>query len=202
MDIFELKKEQQKLVSKIVLRDAFTKIKTIGGAECLSLGDKLLASVVVCEYPSMKVLEHKTYLLFDPLPYRPEYEAYREMPALIEAYNLLEQEPDLLLVKGSGIAHPRGIGVASHLGLALNKSTIGISNKLSLGTVRGGKIIIGTNLVGFVIKTRKHSNPVYASPGHLVSLGTVLSVVQECIRYPHKLPEPLHLSHKLAKKGN
>src|SRR3989344_3662393 len=200
MDQFELKKEQLKLAPKIVLRDGFDSIKTIGGVDCMVVGDKLLACVVVCEFPSFKILESKTYLLHNPLSYSPGYEAYREMPAIIDAYNQLEQEPDILLVSGSGIVHPRRIGLASHVGLALNKSTIGITEKVSFGKVEQGKIIIYNEISGFEIRTREHSNPIYVSPGHLISLGSVLNLIPKTIQYPHKLPEPLHLARKMMRK--
>ncbi|MEK6950602.1 MAG: endonuclease V [Nanoarchaeota archaeon] len=207
MDLNELKKEQLKLAPKVTLNDgfgSFTSLKTIAGSSCLPLGPppgtKLLALVVICEFPSMKLLEMKSYLLDNPLPYRPGFQAYREMPAIIEAYNQLEQEPDLILVSGAGIAHPRRIGIASHLGLALNRPTIGVTESLLCGQVQQGKIIVENEICGFELKTREYSKPVYVSPGHLVSLGSVLNLIPKTIQYPHKLPEPLHLAHKLAKR--
>lgn len=200
MDVVELKKEQLKLASKIVLRDGFPSIKTIAGVDCISVQDKLLACIVVCEFPSLRIIEKKTYLLNDALPYREGFQDYREMPAIIEAYNKLDQEPDVILVNGNGIVHPRKIGLASHLGLALNKATIGVAESLSLGRVEKGKIILYNEIMGFEIKTREFSKPVYVSPGHLVSLGSVLNVIPQTIQYPHKMPEPLHLAHKIGKK--
>ncbi len=201
MDVQELKREQLKLAGKIELRDGFSKLKTIGAVDCVPSGEHaLLASVVVCEYPSLAVIEKTTYFLHDPLPFRPGYEAYREMPAIIEAYNQLEQEPDVLMVSGSGVAHPRQLGVASHVGLVLNKPTIGVSEKLLFGFVENGKIIAHNQIKGFEVTTREHSLPMYVSPGHLITLGSALSIVRDTIRYPHKLPEPLHLAHKLARK--
>src|SRR3989344_7769555 len=124
MDLFELKREQAKLSYRIRLENSFQEIKAIGAAECQVLGTKLLATVVVCEFPSFKVKEHKTYVLDNPLPYKFGFVAYREMPAIIEAFNQLEEEPDVLLVKGEGVLHPRRLGLAAHLGLALNIPTI------------------------------------------------------------------------------
>lgn len=200
MDIFELKKEQLKLKEKIEVRDGFDKIKLIAGADCYPLNHKLIACVTVCEYPSLKLIETKTYLLNDPLPYLSGFLAYREMPAIIEAFNQLDNEPDLILVKGAGIAHPRKIGMASHLGLVLNKPTIGLTQKLLVGKVEQGKIILDNEIVGFEIKTREHANPIYVSPGHLVSLGSALNMIKETIIPPHKMPEPLHLARKFSKK--
>ncbi len=200
LDTFELKREQAKLARKIILRDDFNRIKTIGGIDCAVVGDNILAYVVVCEFPSMEIVEKKKYLLTNPLPYRPGFQAYREMPAMIEAFNSLEQEPDLILVSGTGVAHPRKLGIASHLGLALNKPTIGVTQKLVFGNVDKGKIMLYNDIVGFEIITREHANPVYVSPGHLVSLGSTLDTVSKIIKFPHKMPEPLHLAHKFARK--
>lgn len=200
MDFIELKREQLKLSRKVELRDSFSKVKTLGGITCLQMGGKLLASVVVCEFPSMKIKEEKTYILDNPLPYRPGFQAYREMPAMIEAVNLLEEEPDVLLVKGAGILHPRKLGVASHLGLALNIPTMGVQDKLTLGRIENGKILIGNEILGFEMKTKEYSNPLYVSPGHLVSLGSVLNIISKAFIPPHKKPEPLHLANKLGRK--
>ena len=200
MDLIELKKEQLKLAPKIMISDSFKKIKTIGGAACIQMNHKLLACVVVCEFPSMKLLEKQTYLLNDPLPYTTGFLAYREMPAIIEAYNQLETEPDVLLIKGNGIIHPRGFGIASHAGLALNKSTIGVTEKLLTGRIEQGKVMIKGNVSGFEVKTREHSKPIYLSPGHLISLGSVLNIIPKTIIPPHKMPEPIHLALKIARK--
>jgi len=200
MDLFELKREQARLSYRVKLEDAFQEIKTIGAVECQVLGNKLLASVVVCEFPSFNVKEHKTYVLDNPLPHKPGFTAYREMPAIMEAFNQLDEEPDLLLVKGEGVLHPRKLGIASHLGLQLNIPTIGVQDKLTFGELRDGKVLIKGEVLGFEIKTKEFSNPLYVSPGHNVSVETVLKIIPQMIVLPHKLPEPLHLAHKLGRK--
>lgn len=200
MDLLQLKKEQQRLAPKVVLRDGFTSLKTIGGASTAAAGNKLIGCIVVCEFPSLKLLEQKTYVLSDALPFHAGFEAYREMPALVEAFNELETEPEVLLVDGTGILHPQKFGLACHLGLVLNKPTIGIADKLMLGQVEQGKLWLNNEMMGFEVKTRAHSLPLYCSPGHLVGLGTVLEMVKKTVQYPHKLPEPVHLAHKLARR--
>ncbi len=200
MDVFELKKEQLRLAPKVELRDAFAKVKTIGGVDCVAYGNKLIACAVVCAYPSLELIEKTTYILNDPLPYKPGFQAYREMPAMIEAYNQLEEEPDVLLVSGQGIAHPRRLGIASHLGLSLNRPTIGITQKLLFGWIESGKIVARNEIIGFEVRTREHANPVYVSPGHLASLGSTINIISDTIRFPHKMPEPLHIAHKIARK--
>ncbi len=200
LDTFELKKEQARLARKVQLQDDFDKVKTIGGVDCVSTENKILASVVVCEFPSLKLIEKKTYSLPNPLPYRAGFQAYREMPAIIEAYNMLDEEPDVIMVNGLGINHPRKIGMAAHLGLALNKPAFGVTQKLPFGKVEKGKIINLNEHVGFEVKTREHANPVYVSPGHLITLGSTLNLVSKTIQFPHKMPEPIHIARKVAKK--
>ena len=200
MDLVELKREQAKLSYRVKLENSFQEIKTIGAAECQVMGSKLLATVVVCEFPSFKVKEQKSYLLGNPLPYKQGFVAYREMPAIIEAVNQLDEEPDLLLVKGEGIVHPRGLGIAAHLGLELNLATIGIQDSLTFGDLQDGKILIDGQVAGFEIKTKEFSNPLFISPGHNVSLETIKEIIPKTIIHPHKLPEPLHLAHKLGRK--
>jgi deoxyribonuclease V len=200
MDTFDLKKEQLKLAGKVVLNDGFSTVKTVGGAACFPLQDKLLACVVVCSYPELELLEKKYAVLNNPLPFISGFSAYREMPAIIEAYNELEQEPDLLCVVGSGRVHPRRLGIASHLGLALNTPCIGVAKNLLVGHVEQGKIHVGNEIAGFQMTTKEHAKPLFVSPGHLVSLGSTLRLMTQMVKPPHKMPEPLHVAHKYAKK--
>jgi deoxyribonuclease V len=200
MDTFELKREQNRLARKIQLQDGCNQVKTIAGVECVVKESNILASVVVCEFPSLKIIEKKTYNLPNPLPYKAGFQAYREMPAIIEAYNQLDEEPDVIMVNGLGINHPRKLGMASHLGLALNKPTIGVTQKLPFGKIENGKIINHNEHVGFEVKTREHANPVYVAPGHLITFGSCLSIISKTIQFPHKMPEPIHIARKVAKK--
>ena len=199
MDFHTLKREQLQLAQKIIMRDRNPKPITIGAALTISTGENILACVIVCSYPDCELLEKQTYFLTNPLPYHPEYVAYREMPAIIEAFNQLEHEPDLLLIKGTGIAHPRKIGLASHLGLLLNIPTIAITDK-SLFPFQKRKVFIGSDLVGFHVTTKEHAKPILISPGHLITPGTTLSIISSLIKPTHKLPVLLHLAKKIAKK--
>ena len=200
LDYAELKKEQVRLAQKLTLQDNFTKVRLIGGVACVSYKNSLMATVAVFEFPSLLLKEQKKYVLADPLPYHPEFQAYREVSAMVEAYNSLEQEPDLLLVEGEGINHPRKLGLAAHLGLLLNVPTIGISEKLVFGRVELGKIMMEREIRGFEVLTREFANPIYVSPGNAVSLGSALHLVAKTIKLPHKMPEPLHVAHSLARK--
>ena len=202
MDTIELKKEQERLARKVELRDTFDKISLVGAVECAQINNELRATIVVLEFPSFKIIETRSYVLHNPLPFKQGFQAYREMPAIIEAFNQLNQEPELLLVKGRGINHPRRMGIATHLGLVLNLPVIGISDKLICGKVENGKIINNSEIVGFEITTKEFANPIYVSPGNNISLGSALSLISKMIIAPHKMPEPLHIARKISKKEN
>ena len=185
MDIYELKLEQLRLAKKITTRDEITSPKTIGAALCINKGNTVVAAVVTFTYPELKLLEKHTYTLENPLPFKPDFQAYRELPAIVEAFNLLEQEPDILLVKGQGINHPRKIGLASHLGLILNQPTIAVSEKPT---------------DAFQFQSKPFAKPLSLAPGFKVSLGTTKTLIPTLIKPPHKMPEPLHIARKVAKK--
>jgi deoxyribonuclease V len=114
----------------------------------------------------------------------------------MEAFNKLDNKPDVLIVKGNGILHPRRIGMASHVGILLDMATIGFTKNLMLGEVREKTIYVEKEARGYELITREHARPVYISPGNKVSLKTSLEVIKNCLRYPNKLPIPLHLAHK------
>ncbi len=198
MDTFELKREQRKLAYKVILRDNFDRIETIGGITCVSSGKNILATVVVLN-KQLELLEKQSYLFENSLSYKLGFEGFREVPAMIEAVNLLEKEPDVLLVSGEGVLHPR-LGVASHLGFSLNIPTIGVSEKLVTGKVENGKVFVSGEIKGFEVTTKEFARPVYISPGHLISLGSCLDLVRKTLKQPHKLPEPLHIAQRVAKK--
>jgi len=202
MDLFEFKREQQRLATKVQLQDGFSTAKNVGGEACMVMGKNLLACVVVCELPSFTVVDKAFYLLHDPLPFQQGFSAYREMPAIIEAYNQLNVEPDVLFVEGEGIAHPRGLGIASHLGVVLRVPTIGVVDRLHCGVVAEGKVMVLGEVRGFEVVTREHAKPVYVSPGNMVSLEKAKELVMKMMQYPHKMPEPIHLANKLARKMN
>lgn len=201
IDFEKLKGEQQKLSAQVVLQDGFKKVETIAGIDQAYFGTDVISCIVVCASKTMEVLETQTARKQALVPYKPGFLAYREMPAMVEAYHRLQQSPDVILVDGHGIAHPRRFGLASHFGLVVNKPTIGVAKSLVTGTLEQGKIYVGSELRGFALKTKEHATPLYISPGHLVGVGTALKVVRDCIRPPHKLPEPLHLAHRCAKKA-
>ena len=198
--LIKLKKEQIKLAKKVITTDSFEKIKTIAGSDQVYVDDKVVSAIVVCDYKTLKVIESKHAVVEGKIRYKSGFLFYRDGPAIIEAFNTLEQKPDVLILKGNGILHPRRIGMASHVGILLDIPTIGITKRLMLGEVRGLTIYVEKEARGYELITKEHANPIYISPGNKISLKTSLEIIKNCLREPHKLPEPMHLAHKYGKK--
>lgn len=193
----KLKEEQLKIAKKVVLKDSFEDVITLGGADCAFFENKIVASVIVCDR-SFAVLEKQHAVLDLKIPYIPGLLFYREGPAIAEAFSKLEHKPTVLMCDGNGILHPLRIGLASHLGVLLDQPTIGISKNLLCGNVEHGKVRLGDEILGREVKTKEHARPLYVSPGHNISMKTSVELVSSSIKPPHKLPEPLHLAHKEA----
>jgi deoxyribonuclease V len=200
MDLNKLKEEQLKLAKKVIINDKFEKIETIAGVDQTFLNEDIISGIVVCNYKDLKSIEKKSAVVKAKFPYISGFLSYREIPAILEAYNKLDNKPDVLLVDGNGILHPRRIGMASHVGILLNTATIGVAKSLIGGEKKGKTIYMEKEARGYELVSREHARPIYISPGHEVSLKTSLEIVKKCIKFPHKLPEPLHLAHRHANK--
>lgn len=175
-------------------------IKSIAAFDVTFFGDKAVCAAVVLSFPGMTVLEQKHTLFKPEIPYIPGFRAFREGQAILQTYYDLEHNPDVLFVDGHGIAHPMGAGLASYVGVELEKPCVGVAKSLLLGEIAGDKVMIGDDVRGMLVKTKEHAKQVIVSPGHLISVGTAAELVRKCIVPPHKLPEPLHVAHRLADK--
>jgi deoxyribonuclease V len=141
------------------------------------------------------------------MPYVPGFLSYRELPVLVKAYKKLEIRPDIMLIDGQGIAHPRGLGLAAHLGVVLNVPAIGCAKSPLYGTFsmpgakRGSHRVIrsGRQSIGVVLRTRDNVKPLFVSPGHLVDIHDSLRIVLRAAR-GYRLPEPIRYAHKMAGK--
>ncbi|RUR33359.1 deoxyribonuclease V [Vreelandella andesensis] len=141
------------------------------------------------------------------IPYIPGLLSFREIPAALEAFAKLTITPQLVMVDGQGIAHPRRLGVAAHLGLWLNLPTIGIAKSRltglhgKVGNTRGDWVPLtsGNDVIGAVLRSRANVKPVFVSPGHRLTLETSLDWVVRCLGRT-KLPEPTRLADRLASR--
>ncbi len=171
-----------------------------------AVGDaRAWAAVVVCSLPDLEVLETAVARGAVHFPYVPGLLSFREGPLLLQAFAQLPFLPDVLLFDGQGAAHPRGVGLASHMGLCLGVPSIGcaqsrlVGEHAAVGPERGAYslLLLDGHPVGAALRTRAGCKPVYVSPGYRMALEEALAVVLESTtRY--RLPEPLRGAHRLA----
>ena len=190
----KLQDEQQKISQKISLNDNVEKITTIAGVDVAypeHAFDDACAAYVLQDFETLEVLEETTVFSKTFFPYIPSYLAYRELPIIKHLFSKVRQYPSVFLFDGYGIHHPRGCGLASHLGVEFDVSSIGVAKSPYI------------NLKSEAETLRLHQSktahtPVYVSPGHKISMQTSQQIVQKVSKY--KNPDPLLRAHKLAKK--
>jgi len=162
-------------------------------------------AVVVLNYPELELVEKKVVQGKLDFPYIPGLLSFRESPLILAVYERLTVTPDLILVDGQGIAHPRRMGLASHLGLFLNTPTIGCAKSRLCGShgepgIEPGKyaeLVDDGETIGVVLRTKLGVKPLYISIGHNIDLETAVYWVLECCR-GYRLPEPTRLAHLAA----
>ncbi len=200
--------QQQKLRQRIHLSDDFPPPHSIAGVDVGYdlAGQRAHASIVLLRYPDLSILEQ--HQAFSPIqfPYVPGLLSFREIPAILFALQALQQMPDLLMVDGHGIAHPRRMGIATHLGLWLNRPAIGVAKSKLCGTyapladTKGAQspLFHQGEQIGTVLRSKLRCNPLFISPGHRISHATAVNITQQAItRY--RLPEPTRLADTLSK---
>ena len=204
IDLKKLKKEQEKLAKQLEIKDSidFSTAERIGAVDNAFFQNKIISACVLVNR-DMEILEQEYFSDRMKFPYMSGFRAYRELPSMIEAFNKLEEKPDVMFIPGHGIAHPR-LGLASHFSLSSGIPAVGIANSLLVGEVKrknkdGENILLGRK-VGKILISKPGSKPMYVSPGNLISVETAYKLAKEFVRLPHKLPEPLHLAHKYAKE--
>ncbi|MCZ7392901.1 MAG: endonuclease V [Candidatus Methanoperedens sp.] len=193
----------QKLVAeRAITEDDFGKLRLIAGVDQSFLDDKIISGIIVLKYDSLEVVERVHSVQPLSYPYIPTFLSFREGPAIVSAFQKLKTPPDILMVDGAGVNHPRSAGIATHVGVALDVPTIGITKKILCGTGdepsqvgEANPLIYAGKKVGWLLKSTKRSRAIVVAPGHRVSLDSSLSIVKKCLR-GHKLPEPIRLAHE------
>jgi len=198
---------QEDLRQRVVIRPLRRAVRLVAGADvAYHRGSRMaFAGVVVMKLDNLQVVETVTAAAEVHFPYIPGLLTFREGPVLLAAFEKLRTVPDAVLFDGQGIAHPRGMGIASHMGLWLQLSTAGCAkNRLvgeyePVGEVKGAAspLRYHTATIGAVVRTRSGVKPVFVSPGHLTSVeDSVRLVLQATGRF--RLPEPVRLAHLLV----
>ncbi len=193
---------QEIVAGRAVIKDDFARLRFIAGVDQAFLDDRILSGIVVLDFNSLEVVERASSILPVDFPYIPTFLSFREGPVIVKVFKKLIVTPDVLLVDGAGINHPRKAGIATHIGVALDKPTIGITKKILCGEgiepVKVGDanpLIYEDRKVGWLLKSSARSRPIVVAPGHRVSLESSISIVKACLR-GHKLPEPARLAHE------
>lgn len=208
INLKQLKLTQQQLAEQVNLTDDFnSSITLIGGTDVgfEDEGNTTRAAIVVLTYPDFHVIEYHVARLKTEFPYIPGYLSFREYPALLSAWEQVEHKPDLLLVDGQGVAHPRRLGIASHLGLLLDMPTIGVAKKRLCGHYNplpkvAGQVTPLTDKqqqIGWVLQSKNNCNPLFISSGHRISQDSALKWVNLCLR-GYRLPEPTRWADAVA----
>lgn len=199
VDVKEAISIQRQLVSSIILEPPEQKIELIAGCDVsASKGDdNIHAAAVVFEFSTMRVVERSYARGKATFPYVPGFLSFREGPVLLSAFEKLSLCPQAVLLDGQGIAHPRGVGLASHLGLFLDLPTVGCAKTRLVGDYAPvgenvgdfSPLIFETREVGAVLRTKPNVKPVFVSPGHRMDLKTGVELVLRSLR-GYRLPEP------------
>jgi len=197
---------QKNLRSGVRLTPLTSRVRYIGGAD-VSMNRFALegfAGFVVLTYPELGFVSHSVAKAGISFPYIPGLLSFREIPMLMQAWEKLQPKPDVIIVDGVGVAHPRGVGIATHLGLALGVPTIGCAKSVLFGTYeepsqRPGSISYlyspsSSEILGAALRTKQNVKPVFVSPGHLITLEESIEIVKSCV-LKHRLPEPTRFAH-------
>lgn len=204
---------QKELQSKIIIEEYSGEIKTIAGAD-ISLNmfsDIAYAGIIVLSYPDLIPIGHAVVKSKINFPYIPGLLSFREIPALMKAWNILKKKnliPDILVVDGQGTAHPRGMGIASHFGYLLNHPTIGCAKSILYGTHNelpetpgSVEYLLDTHhpekTIGALVRTKQRTKPIIVSPGYKIDLEQSIEIMKNCGR-GYRIPEPTRLAHNLV----
>ncbi|CDL82966.1 deoxyribonuclease V [Xenorhabdus szentirmaii] len=210
IDTKALRQEQREKAGQVIRQDAFPASftpKFIAGADVgfENSGTVTRAAIAVLHYPTLELAEYQLAKMETVLPYIPGLLSFREYPALMAAWQKLSLQPDLLMVDGQGIAHPRRFGIASHFGLLVDVPTIGVAKSRLCGEHEPVGEVVGSHQplmdhgeqIGIVLRSKKRCNPLYISVGHKVSIRSALFWVEQCMR-GYKLPEPTRWADAIA----
>jgi deoxyribonuclease V len=201
---------QKELAGKISLQDELPSFpETVAGVDVSYQrhGELFFAAVVVLRLADLTVVEEVTSCRRTTFPYVPGLLSFRELPVVLDAFRRLQQAPDAVLVDGQGIAHPRRLGLASHLGLWLDLPTIGCAKSRlcgdhgAVGSQRGDRVplLLDGDEIGAVLTTRSGVKPLYISPGHRISVTSAAELIL-CCGGRYRLPEPTRRAHHLANR--
>ncbi len=216
-ELEQLARQQRELAARVHECPLQKPPRRVAGADVHFRGDSAIAVAVLfdlLEQPAgeddtrplpLEELERVTVEARVEFPYLPGFLSFREAPAIIEAVRALQQPPDLLILDGQGRAHPRGCGLASHVGVLLDLPTIGAAKARLYGTYREpanergawSPVVADGHVIGAAVRTRPNTRPLIVSVGHRITLEQAIAWTLRLSRY--RLPEPTRWAHRYAK---
>ncbi|KAF5418792.1 MAG: Endonuclease V [Candidatus Methanogaster sp.] len=195
---------QRVVASHAETEDRFDEIRTIAGVDQAFFDDKVISGIVTLDYETMEVKSHVYAIKTTKFPHIPTFLAFREGKAIVSAYGKLARKPELLMIGRCGINHPRSAGLATHIGVALDIPTIGVSKSILCGTSEQPAdvgeyhpLMYGGRQIGWVLKSKENCNPIIVAPGHRVSMESSIELTRHCLR-GYRLPEPTRQAHIYA----
>jgi deoxyribonuclease V len=201
----ELRRLQETLAQRVRLEPLRRQPATAAGVDAAYLGDEIIAVAALVDLATLAIVERSCVIARPTLPYIPGLLAFREGPHLAEAVRRLSRQPDLLIVDGQGIAHPKRFGLACYLGVELGLPAIGSAKSRLVGEYaepaaeRGSRtpLFIRHETVGAVLRTRSNVRPVFVSPGHLITIDEAVAMELRATA-GFRLPEPQREADRFA----
>lgn len=201
---------QATLAARVVLEDRFTvPLRTVAGFDVgfEDGGETARAAVVLLDADTLQTLESHVARVPTPMPYVPGLLSFRELPALLRALEMLSAPPDLAMVDGQGIAHPRRLGIAAHFGVATGLAALGVAKKRLAGHYDEpgpapgdrSRLVHRGETVGYALRSKPRCNPLIVSPGHRVSLETAVRLVLRFLD-GYRLPAPTQRADRIASR--
>lgn len=209
IDIKKIEDEQTSLAKQLEIKDKidFSLADRFGAIETIFIKNKILCCIIVCggllEKEDGKleceILDRAYVFEKATFPYIAGFRDYRELPAMLNAFDKLNEKPDVVFIQGEGIIHPR-LGLASHFSLSAGVPAIGVANNILDCKIQGEDIILNGKKTGRILISKPQSKPMYISPGNQISLDSSYELCKKLINLPHKLPEPMHLAGKYSRE--
>lgn len=205
--IREAKTVQNILKNRVRIIPLKKKPRFVVGVDAAFSGDRIIGAACLYHYPEMTFLLETCAKMGNLFPYVPGFLGFREGPVIIKTLEMLPIRPDVILFDGQGIAHPLGLGIASHIGLLLNIPAIGCAKSRLIGEYREPAskrgswtpLFYNDNVIGAVMRTRDNIRPVFISPGHKIDLMSSIDIILNCIG-KYRIPEPLRRADLLSKR--
>ncbi len=204
--IQEARSQQERLRKKVRLSPVKQEPRFVAGVDAAFSADRVFAAACLFSFPGLTLIERKTAVRKLRFPYVPGFLAFREGPAIIAALESLSRNPDLILVDGQGIAHPRQFGIASYIGVLLDMPTVGCAKSRLIGGYEepgnrkgnSSPLFVEDKIIGAVVRTRDNVRPLFVSPGHKTDVKSAVRLALSCLGN-YRIPEPIRCADMLSK---